>query len=177
MQFNRKLRIVGNLPYNITSPVLFKLMKNASLIQDATLMVQREVATRILAAPGSRDYGLLSVLLSYYAEITFLLEVPPEAFHPRPKVGSTLLRVDFSRPYPSRAKDETSLRRVVKAAFSARRKMLKNALFHSLSGNYNEEEITKALLSAGIDPKARAETISLDQYILLSDTFASCKSW
>jgi 16S rRNA (adenine1518-N6/adenine1519-N6)-dimethyltransferase len=174
-QFNRKIRVIGNLPYNITSPVIFKLMDNASLLQDATLMVQREVATRLLAHPGGRDYGLLTVLLRYYAAIDFLLNVPPEAFHPRPKVGSTLVRLDFSRPYPLKAKDELNLRRVVKAAFSARRKMLKNALLNNLSSSHTEEEIMKALFLTGIDPKARAETLTLDQYIMLSDVLMTCR--
>jgi len=131
--------------------------------------MQREVATRLLAPPGNRDYGLLTVLLRYHAATDFLLNVPPEAFHPKPKVGSTLVRLDFGRPYPLRAKDVLNLRRVVRAAFSARRKMLKNALLNGLSRSHTEQEIMKALLLTGIDPKVRAETLTLDQYIELSD--------
>jgi 16S rRNA (adenine1518-N6/adenine1519-N6)-dimethyltransferase len=97
------------------------------------------------------------------------LNVPPEAFHPRPKVGSTLLHLDFSRPCPLRARDELNLRRVARAAFSARRKMLKNALLNGLRGSNTEQEIMEALLSAHIDPRTRAENLTLNQYIMLSD--------
>lgn len=171
-----KIQVVGNLPYNITSPVLFKLMEHAERIKRATLMVQSEVAQRILASPGRRDYGLLSVLLPYHAEVELLVDVPPSAFHPRPKVGSSVICLDFSRPYHRKARSESFFRTVVKASFSMRRKMVKNGLIKAGTLHMSAQEIIEALTDSGIDPAARAETISLDHFITLSDNLLSYKN-
>lgn len=168
-----RIQVVGNLPYNITSPVLFKLMEHAELIKRATLMVQSEVAERILASPGGREYGLLSVLLPYHAAVEMLVDVPPGAFHPRPKVGSSVISVDFTRPYHRRARNESFFRTVVKASFSMRRKMVKNGLVKAGTLHAGLQEIVDALTASGIDPKARAETIPLDRFITLSDNLLS----
>jgi 16S rRNA (adenine1518-N6/adenine1519-N6)-dimethyltransferase len=163
------LRIVANLPYQITSPVLFKLMDHAHMFGRSILMVQYEVAERLCALPGSRTYGLLTVLLKYHASVGLLKKIPPGAFYPRPKVESALIEVDFTSPYERRVINGSFFRSVVKAAFAMRRKMIKNSLGASSILTIDELHVLNALNEAGIDPRARAETISLDNFITLSD--------
>ncbi len=164
------LRVVGNLPYNITSPILFQLMDTPDILTRATFMVQKEVADRLLAEPGGRDFGIVTVLLGYHAEVSRLFDVSPRSFHPRPRVGSTVIRVDFEKPFPQRVGDERYLRSVVKAAFSMRRKMIKNCLSRAASLHRTEETVMAALESVGIDPNARAETVSLARFVALAET-------
>lgn len=124
----RKLRVAGNIPYNITSPILFHLVDHRAHIEDMTLMVQKEVARRMAAGPGSKEYGILSVFCGYAAETTLLFDVSPEAFVPRPKVTSAVVRFRI-RDFPgARAEDENFFRSMVRAAFGKRRKTLRNSL-------------------------------------------------
>ncbi len=156
-----RLRIVGNLPYNISTPLLFHLAGYASVIEDLHLMLQKEVVERMIAAPSTSDYGRLSVMLQYRFAMEKLLDVPATAFRPPPKVESAVIRV---RPLPDnclRASDETVFSQVVAAAFSQRRKMLRNTLRAHLA-----EQDFAAL---GIDPNARAENLTLDDFIGLAN--------
>ena len=127
-EYGTPVGVVGNLPYSITSPVLFKLMDLTELVERAVLMVQREVADRILSEPGSRNYGLLSVLIKYYGSVKQIMRVSPKVFYPVPKVESSVIEIDFTQPFSRRARDGVFFRTVVKAAFSMRRKMIKNCL-------------------------------------------------
>ena len=161
------LVVLGNLPYNISSQVLVRLVAQRAAIDRAVLMFQKELAERITAAPGGRDYGRLTVMLAYCAEVRRLFAVGAEHFFPRPKVDSTVVEVRFTAP-PSPARDEAVFARVVQAAFGQRRKTLKNALSGSalpLDGAAAET----LLAAAGIDPGRRAETLSVPEFAALSD--------
>jgi 16S rRNA (adenine1518-N6/adenine1519-N6)-dimethyltransferase len=153
-----KLRIVGNLPYNISSPLLFHLARYAPLVEDQHFMLQKEVVQRMVAPPGGKDYGRLSVMLQWRYQMDMLFIVPPQAFDPPPKVDSAIVRM---RPLASPlACEQVKLEQVVTQAFSQRRKVIRN----SLGGLFTEAQ----LISAGIDPQARPETIALEQYVALT---------
>ena len=156
-----KLRIVGNLPYNISSPLLFHLARYAPLVEDQHFMLQKEVVQRMVAPPGGKDYGRLSVMLQWRYQMEMLFIVPPQAFDPPPKVDSAIVRM---RPLASpMACEQAKLEQVVTQAFSQRRKVIRN----SLGGLFTEAQ----LISAGIDPQARPETIALEQYVALTHIF------
>lgn len=158
--------VVGNLPYHITSPVLFMLSEHRERVSRAVVMVQREVARRIVASPGSRDYGLLSVMLRLDARPEYLFEVGPGNFSPRPKVTSAVVRLDFTEPFPIRPKDREIFKRLVRAAFGGRRKMLRN----SLSSLAPPEVLFEASMKAGVDLSLRAEQVPLEGFVLLADS-------
>jgi 16S rRNA (adenine1518-N6/adenine1519-N6)-dimethyltransferase len=158
------LRIVGNLPYNISTPLLFHLAAQADCIRDIHVMLQREVVTRMTAPPGSTDYGRLSVMLQYRFDIERIMTVPPGAFRPVPKVESAVARLTPFAVKPHAAYDETLLRQVVAAAFSQRRKMLRNTL-----RDYLTMEDFDALAVA---PTARAETLSVGDFVRIADYVA-----
>lgn len=155
----RKLRVVGNLPYNISSPLLFHLAAFAPQVQDQHFMLQKEVVERMVAAPGSKTYGRLSVMLQWRYDMTLLFVVPPEAFDPPPKVESAIVRmIPVEKPL---ACDGARLEAVVLKAFSQRRKVIRNCL----AGMFTEAQI----IEAGIDPSMRPETVGLAQYVALAN--------
>ena len=162
------LRIVGNLPYNISTPILFHLAQFAAQVKDMHFMLQKEVVDRMVAEPGGSDFGRLSVMLQYRYDMDRLFIVPPESFVPAPKVDSAIVRM-IPRPLSAlTAVDEEMFATVVSAAFSQRRKMLRNTL---------RELISEADLEAlGIKPTARAETLSVEDYINISNTLTSRQS-
>ena len=157
--------LVGNLPYQISTPLLIKIVDHRELFISCTLTFQRELAHRLAAGPGTREYGRLSVLLSYYGEVRRLMELGPEVFHPKPKVGSTVVGIWFKdRPEP--ALDSPALfRRVVAAGFSRRRKTIQNAM----KSDFSPEEARQALEAAGIDPGRRAETLTVKEFVELAN--------
>lgn len=154
-----KLRVVGNLPYNISTPLLFHLFEQVEVIRDMHFMLQREVVDRLAAEPGSPDYGRLGIMAQYHCHAEKLFEVAPESFFPRPKVVSAVVRLLPHEVKPVDV-DPDALRRVVATAFSQRRKTLRN----SVRTLFDEAE----LRSLDIDPNARAETLSLEQYARLA---------
>lgn len=158
---NQPLRIVGNLPYNISTPILFQLLQYGSQVQDMHFMLQKEVVDRIVAAPNSKDYGRLSVMIQYYCKPEFLFEVPPGAFNPPPKVTSAVFRLTPYVQKPVVAKDEKNFANLVGHVFTQRRKTLRN----SLKGRLDEQGI----IATGIDPMARPENLSMAQFVMLSD--------
>lgn len=151
----KKLRIVGNLPYNISTPLLFHLFSQSDQIADMHFMLQNEVIDRLCASPGESEYGRLGIMARYYCHAEKLFEVYPESFYPQPKVISAIVRLT-PHPQPPVAADPTILSRVLTTAFSQRRKTLRNAL----KSLFSEEQLREA----DIDPNARAETLSLNQY-------------
>lgn len=166
---SRGFRVAGNLPYNVASPILFRLVElsRAGLpLVDATVMLQREVAERLLASPGTRDYGLLTVLIGHRASIDRLLNLPAGAFRPAPKVQSTVVRLRFHDPDPPVA-DERLLAAVAQAVFSRRRKTLGNALL--AYGAITPDIAAHAIADAGIDPVRRPETLSIAEFGRLAD--------
>jgi 16S rRNA (adenine1518-N6/adenine1519-N6)-dimethyltransferase len=167
------LRVAGNLPYNLSSPILFKLLRESrqtGAITDATLMLQREVAERIEASPGSRDYGVLAILVQRYARVRRALTLPPGAFRPVPKVHSAVARLEFHAP-ADRVRDEQVFERMVRSIFTQRRKTLANAL--RPFAEMQRAEPRTVLAAAGIDDSRRPETLSLPELARLSDLLAS----
>jgi 16S rRNA (adenine1518-N6/adenine1519-N6)-dimethyltransferase len=162
------LRVAGNLPYNVSSPILFRLIeahRTLGGIPDATLMVQREVADRIVAVPGTKDYGVLSILLRLHADARRVLALPPGAFRPAPKVHSAVVRLRF-RPPTVKVQDETAFTAMVRSMFTQRRKTLSNALKPWAEGR--GRSAAEALAAAGIDPTRRPETLTLPELARLS---------
>jgi 16S rRNA (adenine1518-N6/adenine1519-N6)-dimethyltransferase len=155
----KKLRVVGNLPYNISSPLLFHLTAIAPLVQDQHFMLQKEVVERMVAPPGSKTYGRLSVMLQWRYDMALLFVVPPTAFEPPPRVESAIVRmVPVAERLPC---DALALEEVVLKAFSQRRKVIRNCL----AGMFTEPQ----LIDAGIDPSVRPETVALAQYVALAN--------
>ena len=155
----QKLRVVGNLPYNISSPLLFHLTDFAHLIEDQYFMLQKEVVERMVAAPGSKTYGRLSVMLQCRYDMTLMFIVPPTAFDPPPQVESAIVRMI---PVATRmACDGPTLAAVVMKAFSQRRKVIRNCL----AGMFTEQQLT----DCGVDPSTRPETVALAQYVALAN--------
>ena len=162
-----KIQVIGNLPYNISSPFLEQLINHRKLVDRAILMFQVELARRLVSPPGNKVYGAITVLIQYHARISPLLEVPNEAFYPKPKVGSMVLELDFTRPHPGRAGDEKLFTNVVRSAFAHRRKTILNSLKGSpIPCPY--EDFTKALNQCDIDPGKRAEELNIDDFLCLS---------
>ncbi len=160
------LSVVGNLPYNISTQMVFRLVESAEFLKGALLMFQKEVAERITARPGGKDYGILSVVSQYRADVKRLFDLPPTLFTPRPKVTSSLVEFRF-RQRPAMSCDETWLLRVVKAAFSQRRKKLVNTLSAGLG--FEKGRVKSAIQAAGLDPDQRAEQLSVADFIKLSN--------
>ena len=164
----QKFTVMGNLPYNISSQVLVYLIKNRQFVNRAVLMFQKELAERISALPGGKDYGRLSVMLQYCASVKHLMEIKATVFFPRPKVDSSVIEVQFHDELLFPAYDEKFLFDVIKAAFGKRRKTLKNALTQSQLSLKNED-ILSGLEISGIDPFRRAETLSVKEFVHLSN--------
>lgn len=160
-QQDEKLRVVGNLPYNISTPLIFHLLSFQGLIQDMHFMLQKEVVERLAAEPGTGQWGRLSVMAQYYCDVESLFGVPPECFDPRPKVDSAIVRLTPKVQPTHLAKDETQLADTVRLAFSQRRKTLRNNLRGVLE--------VDALESLGIDPQRRPETLKLEEFVKLSN--------
>ena len=158
---NEKLRIIGNLPYNISTPLMFHLLDNASCIEDMHFMLQKEVVDRICASPGSKKYGRLSVMMQYYCATELLFDVPPESFEPVPKVMSAIVRLIPHEQPPVEVTDIKTLNRVVIQAFSQRRKTLRNSLKKLIDED--------AIIALDIDPTLRAEALSLNDFAKLSN--------
>jgi 16S rRNA (adenine1518-N6/adenine1519-N6)-dimethyltransferase len=159
------LRVVGNLPYNISTPLLFHLVDCLDSIRDMHFMLQKEVVDRMAAAPGNKRYGRLTVILGCYAETEALFDVPPQAFSPPPKVMSTVVRMTPRRDQPLEIADPALLGSLVAQAFSKRRKTLRNALRERVSENDFD--------AVGIDPGLRAETIPIDTWVALANRLAA----
>jgi len=158
-EFGHNLRVIGNLPYNISSPILMHIDKYRQHFSDAIFMLQREVVDRVAAAPGTKAYGRITVALQIHWDIERIFDVPPDAFRPAPKVWSSVMSMRRRKNPP--LVDETRLDQVLTTAFSKRRKTLRNAL----KGFFTEEDLVKC----SIDPQARPENLSIDQYVQLAN--------
>jgi 16S rRNA (adenine1518-N6/adenine1519-N6)-dimethyltransferase len=161
-QLPAPLRVVGNLPYNVSTPLLFAIAAVADRVADCTFLLQKEVVDRMVAAPGTAAYGRLSVMLQYRFAMHALMQVPPGAFTPPPKVDSAVVRMVPLGSGRPRARDEALFARIVAAAFSQRRKTLRNAT----RAHLEEESFTRT----GIDPVRRGETLSVGEFIALADS-------
>uniref|UniRef100_A0A832DLX6 Ribosomal RNA small subunit methyltransferase A n=1 Tax=Ignavibacterium album TaxID=591197 RepID=A0A832DLX6_9BACT len=160
-EFNSsELRVVGNIPYNITSPIIFKLIENHQLIRDAVFMVQYEVAKRMTAKKGTKDYGIFAVLLNYFAKTEFCFKVSPNVFYPKPKVFSAVVKIDFKKNIDGSL--STTFIQIVKAAFGNRRKTLKNSLSNSIFAQLN-------FSGCEVDLTLRAEQLDVTDFIKLAE--------
>ena len=162
-QLGKPLRVFGNLPYNISTPLMFHLFEYANIITDMHFMLQKEVVTRLVAAPNSKDYGRLSVMAQYFCQIIPVLEVPPTSFKPAPKVDSAVVKLIPYKEKPYQVNDVKILSRVTTEAFNQRRKTIRN----SLSNMFTAEQ----LVELNIDPNLRAENITVQQYCQLANTW------
>jgi len=157
-------KVVANIPYYITTPIIFRLLDSKENLKSMTLTVQKEVAQRIVAKPGGRDYGILSIMIQYYAKPVLKFMIPKEAFRPMPKVDSAVVYIKTLNEPSVYVKEEKFFFRVVKTAFSQRRKMLSNSL------KSVREDVKEWLIKAGIDPNRRPETLSIQEFARLADT-------
>lgn len=167
-----EFKVCANLPYYITTPIIFALLEKRLPMERLVAMVQKEVAERMAAKPGGKDYGALSVAIQYYTEPEIAFIVPPSSFIPAPSVDSAVIVCKRREKPPVEVCDEALFFRVVKAAFSLRRKMLNNSLKNM---GIKGEQVTKWLELAGVDGKRRAETLSLEDFAALTNTFAASK--
>lgn len=158
---NEKLRVIGNLPYNISTPLMFHLLETCNCVEDMTFMLQKEVVDRICAEPGSKKYGRLSVMMQYFCETEWLFDVPPESFDPAPKVMSAIVRLTPHTELPVSVGNFAHFSRLVTHAFSQRRKTIRNSL-----KNFIDEQ---SIIDLGIDANLRAESVSLAEFALLSE--------
>lgn len=163
------LKIVANLPYYITTPILMSLFRNKVPAQSVTVMVQKEVADRMTAQPGTKDYGALSVAVQYYSSPRLVEIVPPESFLPRPKVTSAVITMHLYEEMPVRPKDEDLFMAVVRAAFEQRRKTLVNAIGSNPAISCGKDNVRQALEQMGKSPSVRGETLSVEEFAQLSD--------
>lgn len=163
--FQSSFKVIANLPYYITSPIIMKIVQNRHLIQSAVIMVQKEVAQRLIALPGKKDYGILSIAVQLYADVDMICEVSHEAFMPPPKVDSAVVRLILKKEPRVKISDEDFYFKVVEASFGERRKTIKNSLKRRLTLPYLPKgAIDRALEAAGIDPFRRGETLSIEEY-------------
>ncbi len=171
---DQKAKVVANLPYYITTPIIMMLLEDKLNLKSITIMIQKEVAERITASPGGKVYGALSVAVQYYAKTHLMMIVPPDAFVPQPGVDSAVIRIDILDKPSVEVKNEKLFFDVVKAGFSQRRKMLLNTLTSS-NLNFTKEQIREILAECGIDEKRRAETLSLQEFGKIADKIYDIK--
>ena len=167
----RPIKVVANLPYYITTPIIMGLFESNVPIDNITVMVQKEVADRMQVGPGSKDYGALSLAVQYYASPYIVANVPPNCFIPRPNVGSAVIRLTRYQEPPVQVKDPKLMFKLNRASFNQRRKTLQNGLNNSPEISFSKEEITKAIESLGVSPSVRGEALSLEQFAQLANYF------
>ena len=165
----RPIKVVANLPYYITTPIIMGLFENHVPIKSITVMVQKEVADRMQTGPGSKDYGALSLAVQYYSRPYIVANVPPNCFMPRPKVGSAVIRLDRHEEPPVQVRDEKLMFRIIRASFNQRRKTLANGLKNSAELDFTKEEIEEAFLTLGKGASIRGEALTLSEFAGLSD--------
>ena len=163
------IKVVANLPYYITTPIIMGLFENHVPLKSLTVMVQKEVAQRMQAGPGTKDYGALSLAVQYYAKPYLAANVPPNCFMPRPKVGSAVIRLERYTELPVKVKNEKLLFQIIRASFNQRRKTLVNGLKNCTELTVSREEAEQALLDLGIDSTVRGEALTLEQFAALAD--------
>ena len=165
----RPIKIVANLPYYITTPIIMGLLESHVPVESITVMVQKEVADRMQVGPGTKDYGALSLAVQYYAKPEIVANVPPNCFMPRPKVGSAVIRLTTHEQPPVQVHDEALMFRLIRASFNQRRKTLVNGLKNSPELPFTKEDIQNCLEEAGLPPTIRGEALNLEQFAKLAD--------
>ena len=171
----KPIKVVANLPYYITTPIIMGLFESGVPIDNITVMVQKEVADRMKEGPGSKDYGALSLAVQYYAEPEIVANVPPNCFIPRPNVGSAVIRLTRHKEMPVEVKDPALMFKIIRASFNQRRKTLQNGLGNAPELPYTKEQIAAAIAEMGLTPTIRGEALSLAQFAQLSDILGERK--
>lgn len=171
----KPIKVVANLPYYITTPIIMGLFESGVPIDNITVMVQKEVADRMKEGPGSKDYGALSLAVQYYAEPEIVANVPPNCFIPRPNVGSAVIRLTRHKEMPVEVKDPALMFKIIRASFNQRRKTLQNGLGNASELLYTKEQIAAAIAEMGLTPTIRGEALSLAQFAQLSDILGAMK--
>lgn len=169
MNEGRPVKVVANLPYYITTPIIMGLFESHVPVESITVMVQKEVAERMQAGPGTKDYGALSLAVQYYAEPYIVANVPPNCFMPRPNVGSAVIRLQVHENPDIRVKDESLMFRIIRASFNQRRKTLQNSLSHDPQLGISKEVVARILEEMGLSATIRGEALSLPQFAQFSD--------
>ena len=165
----KPIKVVANLPYYITTPIIMGLFENHVPLHSITIMVQKEVADRMRMGPGTKDYGALSLAVQYYAEPYLVANVPPNCFMPRPNVGSAVIRLTVHENPPVTVRDESLMFRLIRASFNQRRKTLANGLKNSPELHYSKEQIEEAIERLEVSPSIRGEALTLEQFARLAD--------
>ena len=171
----KPIKVVANLPYYITTPIIMGLFENHVPIKSIIVMVQKEVADRMQVGPGTKDYGALSLAVQYYAKPYIVANVPPNCFMPRPKVGSAVIRLERYENPPVTVKDEKLMFRLIRASFNQRRKTLANGLKNSPELDYTKEEIEAAIEALGRGASIRGEALTLEEFARLADLLTECR--
>ena len=171
----KPIKVVANLPYYITTPIIMGLFESGVPIDNITVMVQKEVADRMKEGPGSKDYGALSLAVQYYAEPEIVANVPPNCFIPRPNVGSAVIRLTRHKEMPVEVKDPALMFKIIRASFNQRRKTLQNGLGNAPELPYTKEQIAAAIAEMGLTPTIRGVALSLAQFAQLSDILGEMK--
>ncbi len=172
----RPIKVVANLPYYITTPIIMGLFESNVPIDNITVMVQKEVADRMQVGPGSKDYGALSLAVQYYAEPYIVANVPPNCFIPRPNVGSAVIRLTRHKEMPVQVADPKLMFRLIRASFNQRRKTLQNGLNNAPDVSFTKEQIVAAIESLGVPATIRGEALDLQQFAQLANYFTeNCK--
>lgn len=166
----RPMKVVANLPYYITTPIIMGLFEQHVPLANITVMVQKEVADRMQVGPGTKDYGALSLAVQYYAKPYIVANVPPNCFIPRPNVASAVIRLTRYEKPPVKVKNETLMFQLIRASFNQRRKTLVNGIGNAAQLNYTKEQVQKALERMGVSTTVRGETFTLEEFARLSDT-------
>ena len=172
----RPFKVVANLPYYITTPIIMGLFENHVPLQSITVMVQKEVADRMQTGPGSKDYGALSLAVQYYAKPYIVANVPPNCFMPRPKVGSAVIRLERYKEPPVKTENEKLMFRIIRASFNQRRKTLANGLKNSAELDFTKEEIEEAITGLGKGTSVRGEALTLQDFANLSNILGEMKN-
>ena len=168
----KPIKVVANLPYYITTPIIMGLFESHVPVKSITVMVQKEVAQRMQAGPGTKDYGALSLAVQFYAEPYIVANVPPNCFMPRPGVGSAVIRLTLHENPPVTVKNEKLLFQIIRASFNQRRKTLQNGLNNSPEIHASKEQIQAAIGQLGVSPSMRGEALTLGQFAVLADILA-----
>ena len=168
----KPIKVVANLPYYITTPIIMSLFESHVPLKSLTVMVQKEVALRMQAGPGTKDYGALSLAVQYYASPYLAANVPPNCFMPRPNVGSAVIRLTRFEETPVQVKDEKLLFRLIRASFNQRRKTLQNGLVYSQELDFTKEQVAAAIATLGVSPSVRGEALTLEQFAALANALS-----
>ena len=168
----RPIKVVANLPYYITTPIIMGLFESHVPLESITVMVQKEVADRMQVGPGTKDYGALSLAVQYYAKPEIVANVPPNCFIPRPNVGSAVIRLTRYEEPPVQVKDEKKMFTLIRASFNQRRKTLQNGLVNSQELDFTKEQVAAAIATLGVSPSVRGEALTLEQFAALANALS-----